>query len=368
MNLDLLNALRRQAGRSSSALSVYALPIEEARPFSLDSDAVEMIAEMSSPDRVETMIPHYRALARLPYPKVWLEFDYGVLAQWRRAHGQLATEPGDEAAGRLGFLLDTLQTAPEGFRATTFGDNRIVGSDDGEDFMTFPAVHNVWTGASPMKMLPHYSYQTSVRRALKRINDSRAPALAWAGAIHNSWEASPLYMMNSLEIEPTWLDVLKKRSRSDDELQNNVEQTLADGVKEQAGDLRFLVAALATINHVPVKFVKTRPNGLFRSRGRLRPHLETTVVSIDLPTRVQRLKVTDRLMKAAHEVIKRRWHEVRGHYRFSDTQHTARWEPRFDPRRNRMRWSIWIDQHARGDLSLGLSIPIYDVHGHSGAN
>ncbi len=53
------------------------------------------------------------------------------------------------------------------------------------------------------------------------------------------------------------------------------------------------------------------------------------------------------------EYAKRRAHEVRGHWRCSPTQINERWLPFIDVNGQNL-FRIWIENHMRGDASLGF--------------
>ena len=172
-------------------------------------------------------------------------------------------------------------------------------------------------------------------------------------------------MKNGIEINMVWLDYLTQRF-TPERVRSALTDLMNKAAEEQAGDLRFIVSALAMINYVPVKYMPFRPNGSILSKGRLKPYLETRIVHIDLPTTRRRIKIIEQRIKAAFkEEQRRRHHDVRAHYRFSDTRHNERWELRFDPRRLRMRWSIHIPEHTRGDIALGHIDHEYDVRAKS---
>jgi hypothetical protein len=135
-------------------------------------------------------------------------------------------------------------------------------------------------------------------------------------------------------------------------------------LSEFSSDLRYLWALLATINNLPVSFSDVRPSkGYLTRSGRHKNFVEHRVVHLTIPT-----KRYKRIAQQAIAISRRKGHEVRGHLRldwrkplsalcFHDfvadkTGHTCK---RCKGRQ------IWIDEHLRGDSSLGFVTHEYSV-------
>src|ERR1700749_1007674 len=122
LDLDLLNEFWKRT-QKEKPYARYNSAMKQVRPFSLDDEVVEIVAEMASGEHRHKMMPIYRRMARLPFPYMWIEFDYEVLHRWRVKKG---TTPDSDRElygrpSRLGFLLDPLHSTDDGFRVTTIG-------------------------------------------------------------------------------------------------------------------------------------------------------------------------------------------------------------------------------------------------------
>jgi hypothetical protein len=123
-------------------------------------------------------------------------------------------------------------------------------------------------------------------------------------------------------------------------------------LRETQGVLRYACAILALLNgpaelHDGARTHKDRIYVLGRTRKTTVP----SIIRVDVPKRVKDPGAY--VLKLAREGTRKRLHDVRGHYRFTKRQpltaHGAgsRWEPWGDG------WRCWIDNHVRGDESLG---------------
>ena len=118
--------------------------------------------------------------------------------------------------------------------------------------------------------------------------------------------------------------------------------TLAPHLGPLTGLMRRVWILLSTINDLPVTFAQpTRLTHGFKARAQYRRFLDHKVITLTVPTADYR-KVARAVVAAA----KRRAHLVRGHWR-KDWRHP-------DLR-------IWIKEHMRGDMKLGLVTHDYKV-------
>jgi hypothetical protein len=131
---------------------------------------------------------------------------------------------------------------------------------------------------------------------------------------------------------------------------DNVGMLFFDRTKSNLPDLatgraRMIWAFLSTFNKVPiVGEQKIVPSRGFVARGAYHRFLEHKVLTISVPEKAGLRKVA----RQALAVIRRRAHQVRGHWRDD-------WKL---PKGNK---SLWIAEHQRGDASLGFVTHDYKV-------
>lgn len=82
-------------------------------------------------------------------------------------------------------------------------------------------------------------------------------------------------------------------------------------VMEFGGTVRYLLAFLATLNHVPHTQAMTRERGSYLGGGQMRKYLTHDVLTLRLPARTTNERLAKRLIAQA----RRGWHEVRPHWR-----------------------------------------------------
>lgn len=402
VELDLLNHVWKRTEKEQN-FSRYNRAIKSARPFSLDDAAVEMIAEMSSGKNFKRMTPVYREMARLPFPIMWIEFDFMVLHRYRWSPGT-TFPPGTDIdeimkdidspewngegsrtqwgkPSRYGFLLDDLAMAPGSFRVTTFGlmasPPGVEGYDPVPKAHVFPLVSNVTTNhiEKPIIFQPHPN--TTPQEFIDMTNqinaESIAPGMLWGmdrDVTKENWQESPMFGTSGLEVEPLFMmHAIEKRSHHEN-IGNAVATAhamLFSAAHEMKGDLRFIVAALALLNHVPVTFRPFRPKGQLLTHSQMKPFMASSVVTVQVPNPRRALKFVDEQIKSAHHHSRHRRHEVRGHWRYSDKEHSEKWERAFDPERKRFRYRLWIAHHERGDAALGFVRQFYSVEGEQHA-
>jgi hypothetical protein len=133
---------------------------------------------------------------------------------------------------------------------------------------------------------------------------------------------------------------------------------LLGGLVDQFGELALICTALALMNEVPCTYVPYRPAGTMRVGGRLRPYMSNSIVRIEVPATRRRVRDIERdLKRIGREKIRRKRHEVRGHFRHVIKLPRAqpeRWERVAHPLTGRMVWRTWIEHFERGDGELGF--------------
>lgn len=388
LELDLLNHLWKRSEKEQN-FARYNYAVKAARPFSFDARVVEMVAEMASGPRRHKMMPIYRQMARLPFPIMWLEFDYAVLHRWRVKHGTAVDDHGptgtvDSSRGmfgkpeRIGFLIDEIENRPgDSYRVTTFGmmpsPEGVEGYDPTPKPHAFPLVHNLSTGPDKVFFRPNGWHRN--QRMMDEINrmnqESIATAICWGmdnDITKEKWKESDLFGTNGVEPEPMFVEhIMQRNIDREDGMIAKMHSTLLQSAMEQKGDLRFIVAALSLLNHVPVVYKHYRPKGQLLTKSRMKPFLASSTVTLQIPVTRRFIREMDKHMKSELRHSRHRRHEVRGHWRVSDKSHGDRWQRFMDPVTMRPRWRIWIEHHERGDASLGWVRQFYNVEGRSHA-
>jgi len=360
LDLDLLNAFwwRTEAEKE---WRLYRGAVRQARAFTLDDEAVEIIANMAfkgdpKEPATERRLDGYRSLARLPYPYMWIEYDYRVLDRWLTKKGIPHDRPVFGKPERVGYLLD--RNPVEGvFRITTLGKMKDPTDPTSEiGAAMFPVSQTVTTMTNKLRLTPNPRASKAYQDAIVRGNHlGVSNAVAWGlmkpddeynlgdlGDVRDN----ALFETGSVEPEELWL--AHSRDRGYDWV-----TIMRDSLIEQSLDLRFVIAALALLNHVPVRYVPYRRQGHARPRVEQRPFLSTSIITVEVPSSRRRIRdINDHLRGRAGGWHNRR-HEVRGHWRTADEQVSEKWERFYDPMAEKYRWRLWIEGHERGDSSLG---------------
>ena len=186
MELSLLNDFYKRTARPKDRFHSYHRPITQARTFSLDDDAVDLIVQMmNSPAHNRAlMADRHRSLSELPFEKVWLEFSHDGYIDAMIRHG-LMPDSARQSFGtpkRLGFLCDRFASGHPGFRVTTVAHMEgALFADEDEDLdqqaSIFPLVHNVTTGSNPAVFDVHPSQPALMRELVPKINASTLPKI-----------------------------------------------------------------------------------------------------------------------------------------------------------------------------------------------
>ena len=110
------------------------------------------------------------------------------------------------------------------------------------------------------------------------------------------------------------------------------------------GDLRLMVCILTALN-THKKYVKAGQAHAIKgvSHGKVLPKFEYRVLDIVAPS-ISPLTIP-RIIKSAGAATRKRWHEVRGHWRHYS--------------RNGKTWKVWIKPHERGDKNIGVLVKDY---------
>ena len=367
-NLDLLNQFWKQAEQGQTFRS-YAPTIRKLRPFTLDAELAGVVSGLANSNA--KALRSYLRSARLPYPEMWIEADYATafqhldrpLGNFRLHDGQphrigwvLLQAPGDIITmSRIASLPDPDEPGEE--RAHLYPVSHLVSDESIDGAGAFHAMRQV---------------HPEVANAIRDCNaDPTFQLLGWGGdrmAAHRVYRRGgvgpqielarkgPLAQTNVAVIEPKALELCINPVTPDDRTPYERSRALLEaGMEDQQGEIAFVIAALALLNEVPVKYVPYKPSGVLRAGGRLKPFMSSSIVTIEVPATRRRLRdIQDHLKVKGREAIRHARHEVRGYWMHAKAlpkceQNLHRWEKCED----RPGWRIWIPHHERGDASLG---------------
>lgn len=330
---DLLNQFWKLC-EAKNHLSVYKGLVRRARPYRLDGDATELITELSSGETIIEKLAIYRRLARLPFDVVWIEFDFfdRFIVRQRLGTAPIGEVP-EGTPDRIGFMLERLSDTewrclvvvsyPEN-RCDVFGSAFIVSTEGPVSFKSW--IKN-----------------PDIKTAVTKLNNDNVGQLGWGiGTIPNHLENS-VYVDLAPSYEPivSWLQETKPFISFDDHVKDAVMQSL----NEVKGDLRFLCAALAVINEVPITFTELKREGVQRIGGALKPFMVNRIVSINVPKKRGRTKKVMSMLRLAERQMRR--HEVAGHWKTVI--------------KGGVRERRWINNYERGDASLGYVHQLREV-------
>lgn len=335
-----------------------------ARKFSLDDEMSAFMADLAyasmpslhSPRRVAQWLDGLRVMSRLPHDLTWIEYDMKKRAARSRDayNAQLASYTGPQRCGWLiRRLVDNEVDIGDGVIRTREGEwfeavpcsSQSMSSDDWVtgrllDIPNAGPFGYVWTtGADP---LPNVEWLEKsdyiISRALTGIDSYRSAHVTLTKA---AFVVSNPAMMKVV-------DEMKPRRY----------------LEEQAGDLRYLWALLATINDLPILRTQIKPDRGHMVRGSYKRFSEHTMITLRVPGRASLSAVARRALRAS----RRRAHQVRGHWRVDwRAAPAALCEHVWVSEDGQVRCreckgrKTWIHEHQRGDASVGFVLHDYAV-------
>lgn len=384
-NLDLLNEFWKRTEQEEKWRG-YAKEVRRARPFALDDELADIVGRLMR-SRPRDLY-RYLISARLPYPTMWLEADYEA------AFGYIDRVVGTDgnpywmtkaAPLRIGWLLTETPAGGVAVLRVARVEDPISGEMGGA--MIYPTTYlfssekRMHVDGSTFRNLEGV-VDPEILRALRTWNMTPlASAAPWgwdgkvvAGSrpideldqITAGIRASGLFETCASLLEPQTVQrLMQPRVDEPEPLYDRTMSILMASANDQYGDIAYIVAALALINEVPVKYVPYRPSGSMRAGGTLRPYMQSSVVTIEVPASRRRLKdIRDDLKHKGEQAIRAR-HEVRGHWRHVQklplvAADNHRWE-RWTDRDGRPCWRTWIEHHERGSGQIGFVRQTYEV-------
>jgi hypothetical protein len=389
-NLDLLNAFwadlhnpktwktyhddRRRFAQDTYAR--YRMALAQARPFSIDERALKIAYKLSleSPEAVVKRL----MLARLPFPKTWIEYDFHARV---RIADHLGSGTGEGIAWdspyRIGYLIEEAPNDAQMWAVTTItlpqsAQGLPAGARTEMSCVTW--LVDTLNRRPPLqiggfKQMPLSLCEGMVQDRLD-LDKSGYPSirhLGWGYSASDDAAAAfkvdrmrimavPECLENSINIGLTPL--MQNVCGLPDVNTNRLQQIILNNAVEMRGDVRILVALLSLINEVPIIKEYVRPSGRVHMGGVIRPYLQNTIVKIDIPTR-RYMSVVRNILRNAQIQAKAR-HEVRGHWRTIVHKHTHERVRRLPDGTIERKWihegeleRVWVESHERGDASLG---------------
>lgn len=345
---DLLNDFWRES-ENEAHLKCFTNLIRQARPYTLDDDAVDLITEISSGKTISEKLSIYRKLARIPFETIWIELNYAVRHSTQKRLGTNVSELSVDSPIKMGWLIrridDTTWRATTVAQFSTSNSGRKVDVFGCDQILSTEGIIN-YTSTARDPMVRKAVNELNTHIPAKIIDDgdgnidiSSSQAFMWGFGSKKVSIPRHLARINALELSPSFENIIKTISKTEKEKFDNTIKQMKNSCSELRGDLRFLCAALALINEVPMTYRNHQQPGVARVGGRLRPYMINRVVSITIPkTRGRTTKIMS-MLRLAERAIRR--HEVCGHWRnINQTDGTIK--------------KIWIKEHMRGDASLGF--------------
>jgi hypothetical protein len=304
--------LDRQSAIVPSAELRHA--IYAARRFSADDTMSTFLADLADTafaaktDRARVRaLEAIRTSARLPHRTCWFEISYRHTIERSKQLGIMATEHCNPPSC-MGWLLEQHENIETAFQATVF-----VADDRGQ-LSALPWAY-CWT--SDYKPLPY--------DRLIPITAFKNPSLAAA--------LTGIACYNSDHVNARLSPTFPAQWFSDNQL--------IGFFFEWIGMLRPIWALLATINDLPVAFSEISQSRGFYRASSYRKFLDFKLITLKVPQTEYRA-----VARNAVALIRRRAHQVRGHWRRNFRRPGER---------------LWIREHLRGDASLGFVLHDYLV-------
>ena len=287
--------------------------VRQAHKMVLPDDTLRLVQHIRS--QLPPVINHLRRLARPPFPLMFVEADLG---EYIRALGK--TPEADQEQGVTGLL--------------------IIDRPDAQMFVCHVIDSTTAGAVSAKSKVLHWPIRFSV--AYGALPHPLVPADIPDRVEHVLWGYDP-----SINIAP-----LHRMAWGEPDSRLPMDLGVA-AMRETQGVLRYAIAIMSLLNGPaeitnPESHSKPRTVMLFQQPRRL---CTPSIIRIDVPKRVRDPGAY--VLKMAREGTRKRLHDVRGHYRHVTrppaTAHAAGspWEPCDGG------WRRWIDNHERGDQSLG---------------
>ena len=302
--------------------------LRSASRFSLDDDTVRLICEMT---REHKKLELWSILARLPFDRVWIEFDLHVKVGTFAEMGTLVQKfDPTEVSYAAGYLLEKDLDSKTRWTAQEFVSEERRHRK--EEVFTQPCMLVFDPNGSSIQPC-RGSTRWRQPTLSQRPNFPRHPVVIRDGS-GSSYElkdtfVDPEFTMVGL-IEPKSIENGETRLMAPDWVANKVavvpdpiwaqwvegpklDSIMAIDVRERSSVLKWLIVALAMINDAPKTVKHIARTGSQFTRGGPIKYLDHHIVTINVPKGTQRRSVS-RILDKASVHASRAWHTVRGHW------------------------------------------------------
>jgi hypothetical protein len=284
--------------------------VRAAHKMVLPTDTLHLVQHVRS--QLPPVMAQLRRSARPPFPVIFVEAD---LEEYNRSLG-LEPSP-DQKGARTGLLLVD-DPATESFTLLVIDTCGDVAAKP--KLLTWPLRFGMAYGAEHLAMVP----------------DKIPPKVECL-----LWGYGP-----DIDMKP-----LHRFAWAEPDSRVPLDVGVA-ALRETQGVLRYACALLSLLNTTATLHDGPKPkNPRILLRGGTHRATTPSIVRIEIGSRVK-----DResyVLKHAREGVRKRLHEVRGHYRHSARQPLSAHAPGSAWEQWEGGWRIWIAHHERGDESLG---------------
>lgn len=361
--IDLANEIIKATYRRDTLMGdisvrpMFALreSMEAAKRFVLDADMSEMLGHLATApyhnkNTAGKVLSSIRRSARLPFERIFVQYDgkafrRGLLAEADNrldVWGQELVSP-DEVIDPVGWLIE--MTSNNGHR--------------------FPAASQFFMDESRVATLP-FAWVWSP----DDLDFSDAKGLRGDSLSYIDVDAAQLAHGVTGYLDPS-MAVLYLNAGGKPNLPEDILIRIEDQdkkplfkthylVAEIGGALRYILSFLSMLNEVPVVYERARRAQPYLANGKRRVSVDHEVVRLILPNR--RITFREYARQLARDVIRRKDHPVRGHWRVFGAHHCGEMEAHdWGPtdatgHADCVRCTAsrtWIADHRRGDKSLG---------------
>jgi hypothetical protein len=302
------------------------MALRQARRFVLDTDLAEHALNLA--DTEVASLPDWVSLARLPCEHLWLETVVEESAFETAMHGMLFSRLGNspcEWVASQFCLMDLMfRTSELDGEIIPLPWTFVVNTEGRPEAPVYsshhPPVHEIFPDLLP----EHADHEVWAIQdpAVARLTPQGRPS-------DQPWFSDKVYM----SINPIWRDSFSMRKPD--------LEKMFDYISLAWGEFKRSVTTLAILNDVPVDMAAV-PS----AKGRILRH-GTSIARLDhtrLELRIKAKRPVSWLKRRLnHSLIRKRAHEVRGH-----------WRTYLDRSTGDIKTKIWIETHERGDRSLGF--------------
>lgn len=385
---------------SPELLRKYRTELRGAHKFVLDDPATRLVASLSGN---RDKMGYWSILARLPFERLWIEFDNHTMIDELSKVGRLTGGRGlrddgtfvkpdfDQIGKKVGYLLvregETRWWAVEFVDASTVRDSvdvyvsPVIFLFDPDATSSNPVTGSTFWQAPSLSHLDdpllNKTNVTVVSEGKEAGVFVQPESLYW-GMIEDKAKVStdpniapePIsaFVNNKVGavLEPCWNDMWHRAGKD----HTKYGELIQLDVRERAGTLRRLITILALINSAPDDrvSVKSRPGSMSVGMNRLK-YFDHSMITIKVPKTKSAVNFYERLLTRNAREMRRRAHNVRGYWRTLERgkKIVCRHEPMSEAVDNKSSCHkcgmqiMWIPEHVRGDATLGWVNAEYQV-------